>query len=229
MKKYILLISSIITIWLTALFSLLPLNWLSQADVSNLYPTYITPAWFTFSIWSIIYLAWIIIWVYLIKWHNKISKKETYLFASAQLLSVIWLIPYHYKIISLTLIIILLILWILYYLVINPSKNKIFNKTTEIYFWWIFVASLLNIHLLLVFYDKYYYWVILWVISIVLWVISNIYLLRKYSTYISSVVLIWALLWIIISQTNFYITLIWRIGIILLLTSIAINIVKIEK
>lgn len=203
MKKYILLLSTIITIALTILFSILPLNWLSQADISNMYTTFITPAWYTFSIWSIIYITWLILWFYILfKKPKDIIKKEINYLASAIFISAVWLIPYHYQIICITLSLIVLILWILFYLIKYPSANKLFNKITELYFWWIYAATLLNIHLLLVFNDKYYYWEIIWTISIFAWVLINIYLLRKYSTYIASLVLVWALFWIIVNQMN---------------------------
>lgn len=203
MKKYILLISWIITIILTATFSIIPLNWLSQADVSNMFPTLITPAWYAFSIWSVIYLSWLVIWIYtIIKKPKDLTKREIVYLACAQLLSALWLIPYHYLVICITLSIIVLILWILYYLIINKTYDNLFNKVVELYFWWIYTATLLNIHLLLVFNDKYSYWEIIWVVSIFLWVLWNIYILRKYSTYIASMILVWALFWIIVKQLN---------------------------
>lgn len=227
MKKYIILISSIVSIWLTAYFSLLPLNWVTQADVSWLYPTFITPTWFTFSIWGVIYLSWLILWIYLIVKNPKdITKKEIYYLASAQILSAIWLIPWHYQIICITFSIIFLILWILYYLIITPPKDIFFRKVSELYFWWILVATILNFNVFLVFKDKYTYWLIIWIISILIWAIANRYLLNKYSTYISSIVLIWALIWIIIWQMHDYIILSSIIGIYIITLSIILKLIK---
>jgi len=212
MKKYIIMISSIITISLTTYFSLLPLAWFSQADISWLYSTTITPAWYTFIIWSLIYLSWIILWIYLVIGKNKkVSKKELFYLASAQILSALWLIPWHYEIIYVSFFVIFLILWLLFYIIKYPSKDLYFNKITELYFWWILIATILNFHVLLVFIWKYTYWLYLWVISILLGVLINYYLLKKYSTYLSSFVLIWALIWIIIWQWNDYMLISWII------------------
>jgi hypothetical protein len=212
MKKYIILISALISIWLTIYFSILPLAWVSQADVSWFYPTTITPAWYTFSIWSIIYISWIVLWIYFIIKNPKAKKKEIFYFSSAVILSAIWLIPWHYEIICVSFSTIFLILWLLFYLIINPPHDKYFKKAIDLYFWWILLATILNFHVFLVFADKYLYWLYLWVISIFLWVFINYYLLKKYSTYISSFVLIWALIWIIIWNQNDYIlvsSIIW--------------------
>ncbi len=225
MKKYTLLLTTIITLILTVLFSTMPLNWLSQADVSNMFPTYITPAWYTFSIWMIIYISWITLSLYIIiKKPKDITKKEINFLAAAIFISAIWLIPYHYLVICITLSLIVLILGLLYFLIKYPSLNKLFNIVNEIYFWWIYAATLLNIHLLLVFRDFYEYWVILWVVSILVWVLLNIYLLRKYSTYIASLILVWALFWIIVKQMNEMILNSSIIWIFLILLAIVFNI-----
>lgn len=63
MPKYILLISALVAVGLSAVFSILPVGIYNQAQVSALYPTLFTPAGFTFSIWSIIYASWIILGV----------------------------------------------------------------------------------------------------------------------------------------------------------------------
>ena len=174
MKKYILLISSIISIWLTSYLSLLPLNGNSQADISNLYNTSITPAWFTFSIWSIIYLSWIILWLYLIYNKNVIKKKKIILLSVAQLTSLIWLFPWHYNMVGISVIIMLCLLWILSYLIIKRNKNKVFQGISDLFFWWILVATIVNIHTFLIYADIYIYPIILWVISLLIWWIINI-------------------------------------------------------
>jgi translocator protein len=64
-----------------------------------MYATSITPAGFTFSIWSIIYLSWLVLGFYNIfyKKKEKIKKQDLYFLASAQILTVLWLIPWHYN------------------------------------------------------------------------------------------------------------------------------------
>ena len=69
MLRYIPLLVAIVVIGFTSWASIpsfgYPLGGYSQADISNMYPTAITPAGFTFSIWSLIYLSWLIAGVYI--------------------------------------------------------------------------------------------------------------------------------------------------------------------
>jgi translocator protein len=62
--RYLLLITSLLVIGFTALVSVPDSPFLiggyTQAEISDMYPTALTPAGFTFSIWSIIYLSWLI-------------------------------------------------------------------------------------------------------------------------------------------------------------------------
>ena len=62
--KYILLIIALITIGFTSLVSIpgspYLIGGMTQADISNMFSTSITPAGITFAIWSIIYLSWIL-------------------------------------------------------------------------------------------------------------------------------------------------------------------------
>lgn len=207
MKKYIIIISSIISIWLTSYLSILPLNWNSQADISNLYSTSITPAWFTFSIWSIIYISWLFLWVYYVIKNIKINNNKILLFVAAQIISALWLLPWHYNYIGISLIIMIVLLLILWYLSINREKNIVFQNISDLFFWWILVASIANIHIFLVYSDLYLWPIILWIISLVIWWIINYIMIRKYKTIIPSIVFLWALIWIISKQTESYILL----------------------
>ena len=62
--RYLLLITALITIGLTTLVSITGSPYLiggmTQADISAMFATSVTPAGFTFAIWSLIYLSWII-------------------------------------------------------------------------------------------------------------------------------------------------------------------------
>lgn len=65
MQKYLLLITALVTIGLTSLVSIPGSPYLiggyTQADISAMFSTAITPAGLTFSIWSLIYLSWVIV------------------------------------------------------------------------------------------------------------------------------------------------------------------------
>jgi translocator protein len=62
--RYLLLITALITIGLTTLMSVpgspYLIGGMTQADISAMFSTAVTPAGFTFAIWSLIYLSWIL-------------------------------------------------------------------------------------------------------------------------------------------------------------------------
>jgi hypothetical protein len=58
-SRYILLVSGIFATLISSLVSAIPIGSYNQAQVSAMFPTFITPSAFTFSIWGLIYLTWI--------------------------------------------------------------------------------------------------------------------------------------------------------------------------
>lgn len=228
MKKYIFLIFSFISIITTWYLSLLPLNWNSQADISNLYTTSITPAWFTFSIWSLIYFSWLFLWFYLISNKTKIKSKNIYLLIAAQLTSAFWLFPWHYNYVWISIIVMIALLWILSYLTINRTKNKIFQGVSDLFFWWILIATIVNFHTYLLYADLYTSPLVFWVISLIVWAIINLVIIRKYNTVIPSLVFIWSLIWITSKQTDVIVWTSYFVWVVTLAMTIN-NILKTKK
>jgi len=202
-QKYILLSSAIIATILSWLISVIPIGLYNQAEVSTMFPTLFTPDTFTFGIWSVIYLSWIALWIYEALWKSWISKDNVYLLAWAQILSSLWLIPSQYLWIGTSLVVMLGVLYLLSINIATSQKENIyFRSVVQLFFWWILVAFIANIHLFLVDYSIYFIPEILTYISI-LWALAiNTVLIKKYSIYIPSLVLVWAAIWIISAQTN---------------------------
>lgn len=217
MKKYIFLLSSILTIGITTYFSLLPLNWFTQADISNKFQTNITPAWFTFSIWSIIYLSWLILWILILNWKIQAKSKEIYYFSISILLTSVWLIPWHFEYITISFIVMLLIVWILLKLFFLKHKNIIFKSCVELSLWWILIATILNFNVLLVYFNIYNFPVFYSVISILIWTSINYIFQKNYNSFITSFIFIWAIIWIILNQQNDYIQIISFLSFIFLI------------
>ena len=220
MKKYTLLFSSLIAIALTTYFSLLPLGWVTQADISDLYFSKITPAGFTFSIWSLIYLSWLWLGIMQATWKEKGGKKALYL-SCALALTVLWLVPWHFNFIGTSFLVMLLLLFVLAYLYNERKYSKYFQWTLELFFGWIIVATIANFHALLIAYDLYFFPVIFTVISLILWLWVNTQFIRKKDSYIPAFVYIWALIGIIISQNNTFIQGTSSISILILLALMA--------
>lgn len=223
--KYILLIVAIITIVFTSLVSIpgspYLIGGMSQADISNMFSTSVTPAGITFAIWSIIYLTWIfagltLSWLpvtpftkryfpklvpYLTDTHT--HKKATFSFALAIGLTAVWLIPWGNIYIGTALLVMLLILGLLIYTFSHTRKSSmIVRSSVEITFAWIIMATALNITV----WFRYMNWSLggpsdfyyaIGAYGVLLLVIS--WLQCRYRTYIISLVFIWTMIgvWIV--------------------------------
>ena len=133
MKHSLLIFSGIIAIAITTYFSLLPLNWVTQADISNMFSTPITPAGFTFSIWSIIYASWLLLWAYVVWKKPKLSSHQQYALAWAQLLSAAWLIPWHFQYILTSFCIMTAILVLLWSAMNTKISDKWYKMTLSLF------------------------------------------------------------------------------------------------
>lgn len=130
--KYIPLIVAVFTIFFTSLVSIpgspFLIGGMTQADISNMFATSVTPAGFTFAIWSVIYLFWILAGLvlsgclvtnftkkyfpklvpYFIDSHT--SKKTMVTFSLGIVLTAVWLLPWGNLYIGTALIVMLMIL-----------------------------------------------------------------------------------------------------------------------
>lgn len=204
--KYLFLSIALISIILTSVISLIPLWWVTQGDISNMYSTSITPAGFTFSIWSLIYLSWIVLGLHTFIARKTIWKKYLYL-AGTMFLSVIWLLPWHFDIIGLSLIVMLILFTSLVYLYLRKEKyhDRYFQYTLELYLWWIFVAFIANIHIFLVSVNWYIMPDFLTIVSLFIWFFVLLYTLKVKQSFIPSYVFLWALFGIYIAQESIFI------------------------
>lgn len=218
--KYLLLIVAIITIGFTSLVSIpgspYLIGGMSQADISNMFSTSVTPAGMTFAIWSIIYLSWILAgltlsWLpvtsitkryfpllvpYLTDTHIKMNAIIAFTLAIG--LTGIWLIPWGNIYIGTALLVMFMILGLLIYTFFHTRKTNIIVKSSvEITFAWIIMATALNITVWIRYMwyalgspsDIYY---AIGALGVILMIIS--WLQCRYRTYIISLVFIWTLI-----------------------------------
>ncbi|MBX9809347.1 tryptophan-rich sensory protein [Candidatus Gracilibacteria bacterium] len=209
--RYLLFIVSLITIgwttWLSVPYFGYPLGGYSQADISNMYPNAITPAGFTFSIWSTIYLSWLALGLSILFKKTKITNKQSIWYSVAILLTGIWLIPWGYNMIGLSLIIMLILLGILKY-VFHLTRNapKTLRYSVDLTLGWINIATVANITIYLVSIGftggdiSEIYWAIgiLGVASIL-----TAYYQCRYHTYIISLVFLWTLFGVWVAHNSF--------------------------
>ena len=133
------------------------LNGRNTADVSAAYPTLVTPAGFTFSIWGIIYvLLFAFVTFQLLPRHREDSfnRGVSYLFILSSVFNIAWLFlwQYDYIVASVPLILGLLASLIAIYLRLDVSKSKAplsekiwVHLPFSVYLGWITIASIADV------------------------------------------------------------------------------------
>lgn len=147
----------IVMIVVNALANILPINKVGTGTVSDTYSNLFAPAPITFSIWILIYLflAGFIIYQYIgIKNEATVEAINAIgpYFAISSLANTAWILAWHYFLIEISVLIMLIILVCLatIYLALNKISfstiQKIFIKIPfSMYFGWITVATIANI------------------------------------------------------------------------------------
>jgi len=154
-RAYINLGALVLVLLMNFLANALPLNQLTQADISEMFPVLLTPAGYVFSIWGLIYLLLTGFTVYQIipKYReNNYVTAVGLLFAVTSLLNVVWIFAWHYLQIGVALIIMVLLLLTLIYIYLRLERR---TKENFLDFWlvklpfslylaWITAAVLVN-------------------------------------------------------------------------------------
>jgi benzodiazapine receptor len=129
----------------------------NTADVSAAFPTLITPAGFTFSIWGIIYalLAAFIIFQFLPKHRqDRFNTQVSYFFILSSLFNIVWLFlwQYEYIVASVLLIFALLVALIIIYLRLDVGRSRAIRGEKlcvhlpfSVYLGWITIASIADV------------------------------------------------------------------------------------
>ncbi len=138
---------------------MLPINGMSTGELSALYPSLFTPAGFTFSIWSVIYL--LLTGFIIFQW-TVLSKpyfvELSLWFLLSSFANIGWILTWHYLFIYASVLIMLILLFsltkiflLLQSVILTSLTEKIFIQLAfTFYFSWICVATIANISALLV-------------------------------------------------------------------------------
>lgn len=183
----------------------LPINGMSTGELSDLYPSLFTPAGFTFSIWSVIYL--LLIGFVIVQWTLLSKPYFTELslwFLLSSLANISWILTWHYLFIYASVLIMLILLFSLTRIFLlfqsfdlNTWKEKIFVRLTFIFYLsWICVATIANISALLVSlsWDGGFLSPIAWTITMITIASAlGIYIAARFREPAFFIVLIWAL------------------------------------
>ena len=164
MKKSILisifvLITYLAMVIVNGLANALPINGMITGDISDSYPNLFAPTGITFTIWGVIYLLLAAHTLYQLGLFRKkgeevktaLLKDVGILFGISSLANFGWIFAWHYKVIPLSMVLMLVILvcLALIYIRINKEKltanEKLFIRLPfSVYFGWITVATIAN-------------------------------------------------------------------------------------
>lgn len=159
MNSFKLALSNFIMLILVFVFNFLTgtgkINGLSQADISAMFPTKITPAGFAFSIWGVIYTLVLILVVWMLYKHkdkemSKLIHAIGWWFNLSTLANILWTVTFSYLKLPLSILLIAVLLGSLLMIIINLSKlniklNIIFPLTFGLYAGWVMIATVVNI------------------------------------------------------------------------------------
>lgn len=165
-NKYLAVLMFLVMILANAVVNIFRLNGTTTGDVSNSYPNLFAPIGLTFAIWGIIYL---LLGLYSVRqfgiWRGKQSARTdklittlTPLYIATSVINTIWVFAWQYKIIWLSLILIVCLLVVLAKIntildvdEVERGKNYWLIKLPfSVYFGWVTVATIANVTVWLV-------------------------------------------------------------------------------
>jgi hypothetical protein len=160
------LLGFLATVVVNALASILPINGITTGELSDLYPNLFVPAGLTFAIWGLIYVLLGIFVVYpLIPSVRRDTQKVEFvrrigpLFFVSSIANIGWIFAWHYQILPLSLVLMLILLGCLLaiYLRLNIGKSEapkaqryLVHLPFSVYLGWITIATIANVTALLV-------------------------------------------------------------------------------
>jgi hypothetical protein len=156
LRSILVLVATLGMIAFNALAAAGRVNGVSPAEISNKYPTILTPAGYAFSIWSLIYLGLIGFSIYqMLPANLGRLRRIRSLYILSCVLNCAWIYVWHYGQIALSLVVILLLWGTLLVIAINLSGRRSTGETWlmqapfGIYFGWVTAASIVNFFILL--------------------------------------------------------------------------------
>lgn len=225
----------------------LPINGVTTGELSDLYPNLFVPAGLTFSIWGLIYILLAIFVIYQLvsvlqkdpAGYTFTERTGIYFFISC-IANAGWIFAWHYKIVALSLVLMLVLLGslITIYLRLKIGNQDALNKEKymvhlafSVYLGWITVATIANITALLVdlglkdLIPGEQFWTVL--VIIVAIAIALIVLIKRRDIFYALVV-DWALVGILLKRLTTFTVPVWSvtvtsiIGLVLITISVLI-------
>jgi len=202
-----------------ALAVILPINNITTGELSDKYPNLFVPAGITFSIWGVIYLLLILFIIYQFVAAFRKSQDERGIFEKIGILfflscgfNIAWILAWHYEIVWLSLIIMVLLLLSLIFIYIRLDTGRVRIKNYEkvfvnipfsIYLGWITIATIANVtaYLVNINWDRFgmreQFWT---VIVIAVGIILTYAILFSRNDIFYALIVVWALVGILLKR-----------------------------
>lgn len=204
--KIFAVLSLIFMVVMNAIAIVSPFNGISTWELSNSLNTFITPAGFTFSIWSVIYIWLIAVTLRYAIGKITLPREAVLIYIATCILNGLWILAWHYGNLHLSLLIILAIMiWLI--VIDRDIRDNVPKRVRSIflmYFGWIQIATLLMTliyfqYQLDLFTDPMLYkYICAWILAAA-WLL-NLLVIYKERNIMTSLVAIWAMWGIINNQ-----------------------------
>ncbi|MCW4015597.1 MAG: hypothetical protein NWF06_04435 [Candidatus Bathyarchaeota archaeon] len=212
----------------------------TSADVSDMYPTLVTPAGFTFAIWGVIYALLFLFVAYQMLPKNKdkpFLDRVSLLFGLASLCNVCWLFLWHYDFVTYSLVLMLGLLASLIFIyrrldigrvVVSVKEMAFVHLPFSVYLGWISIATIANVSVALtaVGWDGFGVEASSWAIVIIcVALLLSFAMLALRKDIVFCLVVVWALAGILVNQSSYEsIVLASEVGIGLLVVAILVTV-----
>ena len=194
------------TIAVNALAELLPIGGKTTGEISDIYPSLLSPAGYAFMIWGLIYalVGWFVVYQLLPK-NLALAGKTAVLFSLSCVFNIVWLLAWHAEEILVSFIAIVALLCTLGFLAKVVQAEKWFVRLAfDIYFGWITAATAASLFSTLTYFDPAWFdakpvqaLAVVVLLAVTLFAIINVVRAEGYA-YSSTVA--WAIIGIIIKH-----------------------------
>lgn len=215
-QRWVFLAAVVLLIVLNFLSNSIPFGGQTVAEVSEKYPSLITPAGYAFAIWGLIYLTMAIFAVFQLNKGKKIRLFSVIFpyFLLNVISNVLWLVAFQHEMIGISVLIMavtlgsLIVIFKYFYRFkgsLSTTHRYFFQVPFSMYFGWITVASIVNVaaflnslEIGLLSSSAPFFAMIMLIIATAI----GIYVLLSKNDYIYILVLIWAFVAIWVAQTE---------------------------
>lgn len=209
-NRIIRVVATVVMFTLNILATALPLGGMTTWQLSDSLHTLITPAWWTFAIWSVIYLGLATIMILVAWWQINASRHIVRTYVISCLCNGAWIVAWQYGYLTASM---LIIVWLLVSLIMLDQyvqRHEVEHFQTRVrsvvlvYFGWVQIATLLMTTIYLIYGFGWITADIVWwpLLVIALAWVANLAVIWRAGRIETSVVALWALAGIYYGQTN---------------------------